>query len=248
MHTSTPQIVQKYLYALLTYQHTTKSAIVPLCAAAASLEDCFSCSSLQSHPPALSAIFRCRESEAPCTQAQVSPCTNSKVFVHKQWSVFAHAYTCSTSSLLRAYYPLQKSTNSQSLLTCRHKFKCLCTQAQVSPKHMRTSLSGGFSKEKKLSFFMPPPKRSCSCNGKSQVGQLGQEASKQKGKEEGKPNILLKLSCCTACQFVQQAKHTRLSLERQLPCLMPGTKANGYTHTESPMNLCNCAEDSGKGG
>ena len=145
MHTSTPQIVQKYLYALLTYQHTTKSAIVPLCAAAASLEDCFSCSSLQSHPPALSAIFRCRESEAPCTQAQVSPCTNSKVFVHKQWSVFAHAYTCSTSSLLRAYYPLQKSTNSQRLLTCRHKFKCLCTQAQVSPKHMRTSHKSMFA-------------------------------------------------------------------------------------------------------
>ena len=94
MHTSTPQIVQKYLYALLTYQHTTKCAIVPLCAAAASLEDCFSCSSLQvqSHPPALSAIFRCRESEAPCTQAQVSPCTSSKFFAHKQWYVFAHPY------------------------------------------------------------------------------------------------------------------------------------------------------------
>ena len=185
LHTSTPQIVQKYLYALLTYQHTTKSAIVPLCAAAASLEDCFSCSSLQSHPPALSAIFRCRESEAPCTQAQVSPCTNSKVFVHKQWSVFAHAYTCSTSSLLRAYYPLQKSTNSQSLLTCRHKFKCLCTQAQVSPKHMRTSLSGGFSKEKKLFFFMPPPKRSCSCNGKSQGVSYGRkQASKEEKKKE----------------------------------------------------------------
>ena len=77
---------------------------------------------------------------------------------------------------------------------------------------------------------MPPPKRSCSCNGKSQGGQLGQEASKQRGKEEGKTNILLKLSCCTACQFVQQAKHTRLSLERQLACLMPSSKANGYTH------------------